>query len=108
MLARLGFGFDLFLPCFGPCNQTVKFVTIGAIGTKCFLVEKTLDPATQTDLVGTTLGANRPAHFAVPAAAKQYHAGTGQPRRQEAKGPQPLRLLVAFTHYTEPITAYQC
>ena len=98
----------LSLPRVGPPDQPVQVITIRAIGAKRFLVEETLDPATQADLVGVTLGADRPTHLAVPATTEQHHADSGHSGGQKAEGPQPLRLLIVLTHNAEPITAYDC
>ena len=48
-------------------KQSFKIVAIRAIAAKGVFIEQALDAATSAHLVGTSLGANRPTHFAVPA-----------------------------------------
>lgn len=52
-----------------PCEQTIEIVAVGSEAAKVLLVEEPLNAAIEANLVGDSLGANRPAHLAVPAAA---------------------------------------
>lgn len=56
-----------------PRNQAVEVVAEGAVGAEGFLVKETLDAATEADLIGMLLIADWPAHFAMPAAAKDQN-----------------------------------
>ena len=54
-----------------PSDQKLQLVAIGAISLKGFLIKQSLDATAQADLVGIALGANRPAHLAVPASPEE-------------------------------------
>lgn len=54
-----------------PGNQSIEIVAIGPVCNKRALVEQALRPASGTNLVGITLGTNRPAHLPVPAPAQE-------------------------------------
>lgn len=88
-----------------PGEQSLQVVTIRAIAAKGILVEEPLDSASCAYLISTALGANRPTHFAVPAASED-HGGTRQAGCEQAHRPQPStstprlrRLLVFFRHH---------
>lgn len=52
------------------CNQTLQVVAIRAIAAEGIFIEEALDAAAKANLVGISLGSDRPAHPAMPAAAK--------------------------------------
>ena len=60
----------------GPGDQTIKFVTVRTVSKESLFIEQSLDSTTEANLVGIALRTHRPAHFAVPAAAKQHYADT--------------------------------
>ncbi len=68
----------------GPGNQAIKIIAVGPVGLEGFLVKQAFDAASHAYLVGVALGANGPAHFAVPATAKHDYGGPGQSRRSQA------------------------
>jgi hypothetical protein len=85
-----------------PGKQSLKIVTVWAVASEGILVEQTLDSAGRTNLIGTTLGADRPTHLAVPA-APENHSRARQACGEQTHGPQPStttphfrRLLVFF------------
>jgi hypothetical protein len=59
-----------------PRNEVLEIVAVWTVSPKHILVEKPFDPTAGANLVGNALGANRPAHPAVPATT-EYHRGTG-------------------------------
>jgi len=67
-----------------PGQEAVQIVTVRAVGAEGLLVEKPLDPAAEANLIGVILSTNWPAHFAVPAAAKQHHSGASKSGGQQA------------------------
>ncbi len=82
MLRRCGFGMELDAAALVHADEAIQIVAIGSVGAEGFLVEEALDAAAEADLVGVIFKANRPAHLAVPATAKDYYAGTRQSRGQ--------------------------
>ena len=97
----------LILRAFGlvPGKQSLKIVTVWAVAAEGILVEQTLDSTGRTNLIGTTLGADRPTHLAVPA-APENHRSARQACSEQAHGPQPStttphfrRFLVFFFHH---------
>ena len=88
-----------------PGKQSLKIVTIWAVAAEGILVEQTLDSTGRTNLIGTTLGADRPTHLAVPT-APENHSSARQACGKQAHGPQPStttphfrRFLVFFFHH---------
>ena len=79
-----------------PGNQALEVVAVRPVGAESFLIKQAFDAAAQANLIGVILRANRPTHFAVPAAAEQHHSGCPQPGDHHAQGPQPTRLLFLF------------
>ena len=71
-------------------NQFVEIVVKRSVGPEPRLVEKSLDSAAQTNLIGMALGAHGPTHLAVPAAAQQQQRDSSQARRHSSGGPQPV------------------
>jgi hypothetical protein len=84
-----------------PRQQTLNVVAVGSVSAKGILVEQALNAAARTYLVGTALGPDGPAHFAMPAAAEEYR-DPGDSGRNQPNGPEPtgalsfLRLLDFF------------
>jgi len=68
-------------------HQAIQIVAVGAIGAERLLVKQAFDAAAQANLVGAVLEAHRPAHFAVPAAAKNHHTGRAQSGSHYAERP---------------------
>lgn len=66
-----------------PSDQPVQFVAERPISTEGSLVEQALDTATEADLVRVTLGTDRPAHLAVPAAAQNQYGSAGNSCRNQ-------------------------
>jgi len=62
-----------------PGNQPIELIAKGAVSPEGPLVEQTLDATAETHLVGVPLGTNRPAHLAMPAAAKDQHGNASNP-----------------------------
>jgi len=81
---RLWLYFQPFSPV--PSKQLLKVVAVGTESLKRILVEEPLDAASGANLVGTTLGADRPAHLAMPA-PPQKDGGASQPGRNQTDGP---------------------
>jgi hypothetical protein len=86
-----------------PGDQLWEIVAIGTVAPERVLIEKPLNAATGTNLVGTALSPDGPAHFAMPASPKD-DGGTRQPGRKQADRPKPagtlvLRRLRFFFHY---------
>jgi len=81
-----------------PSNKTLQLVSVGAIGLEGLLIKKPLDPTSQADLVGISLGTNRPTHLAVPASPQENDCHSRQPRGDNAEGPHPVFLLFNFFH----------
>ena len=52
-----------------PRQQSLQVVTVRSVAAEGFLIEQALDAAPGANLIGTSLGADRPAHLPVPAAA---------------------------------------
>jgi len=61
-----------------PGDKAGQIVAIRAVGAKILLIEQALDPTTEANLIRMILGADRPTHLAMPAAAKNYHPEAGQ------------------------------
>ena len=74
-------------------NESLKIVAIRTIASKSVFIEQALDAATGAYLVGTSLGANRPTHLAVPAPPQNY-GGPGHAGGQKAHGPEPAGALL--------------
>jgi hypothetical protein len=101
---RLNVGIGL-LPAFEfPGDKAIQIVTIGPVGAESLFVEQPLDPTTSTNLVGMILQTNRPAHFAVPAAAKNHQSSSSHSRGHQAQRRCPTRPLFLFTHRPQPVT----
>ena len=79
-------------------KESFKIVAIRAIASKGVFVKQALDAATGAHLVGTSLGADGPAHFAVPAPS-QYHRRSSHPGGQKAHGPEPARAFLLIRNY---------
>jgi hypothetical protein len=75
-----------------PSEKFLEIVTVRAKSPERILVEQALDAAARADLIGATLGANRPAHLAMPASS-QDDRSTSQTGRHQADRPQPTRTL---------------
>ena len=69
-----------------PRKEFLKIVAIGPVSPERNLIEQALDAAARTNLVGTALGANGPAHLAVPASPKDY-GSPRQPGRHQTDRP---------------------
>lgn len=82
-----------------PSDQELQFIAIRAIGLKGFLIKQSLDATAQADLVGITLGANRPAHLAVPASPEENDGHSSQAGGHYTDGPHPVLLLTSFFPY---------
>jgi hypothetical protein len=104
VLRRGGFGLEFSNAIPIPADEAIQVVAIGPVGAEGLFVEEAFDAAAQADLVGVILGANRPAHFAVPAPTEDYYSGTRQSCGQEAQRPQPTRSLFYFTHPPQPVS----
>jgi hypothetical protein len=88
-----------------PGNQSVQIVAVRAVSAKFPFVEQALDSATHANLVGMLLQAHRPAHFAMPTAAKHHQSGACHTCGHHAQRPTPTRLLLLFNHRTQPVTS---
>jgi hypothetical protein len=62
-------GMNLSAPNSVAGHQAIEVVTERTVSAEGFLVEQAFDAATQANLVGVILEANRPTHPAMPAAA---------------------------------------
>ena len=87
----------------GPVNQAVQIVAVGTVRAESLFVEQAFDAAAQADLVGMLLQGDRPAHLAVPAAAKNHQSGPSHPCGHQTKR-CPTRLLFLVTHLPQPVT----
>jgi hypothetical protein len=67
---------DFLLAILIPGDETIQIIGVGPVGTEGVFIEKTLDTATQANLVRVSLRTNWPTHLAVPAASEQYDADT--------------------------------
>ena len=84
-----------------PGEQPLKIIAIRTVAAKGILVEQTLDSAAGTNLIGTSLGSDRPAHPPVPATPKENRRArqpSGHQRPQPART-LPLRRFRFFLHY---------
>jgi len=84
-----------------PRKQPLKIVAVGTVAAEGILIEQTLDSATRTNLVGTALGSDRPAHLPVPA-TPQENRRARQPsghQRPEPTRTLPFRGFRFFLHY---------
>ena len=77
MGGRLGMSLSASNPIAG--YQAIEVVTVRPVSAEGFLVEQPFDAAAQANLVGVILVADRPAHPAMPAAAKKHHSSGSQP-----------------------------
>ena len=79
----------------------MKVVAVGTVAAKDVFVEEVLDSAACADLVGAALGTDGPAHFAVPATAKDHGRSreTGGYQGPEPAGALSLCRLRFFFHY---------
>src|SRR5215469_3847410 len=75
-----------------PCKKFLKIVAVRPVSSERILIEQSLDAATRAHLVGAALGANGPAHLAVPASPKNYGSSC-KTRRHQPDRPQPPRTL---------------
>jgi hypothetical protein len=79
-------------------DQAVQVVAVLAVCAEGLFIEEALDSAAQANLVRVILIADRPAHFTVPATAKNEHGCSGNPGCHDPKGNFPARFLVAYRH----------
>ena len=84
-------------------NQAVEIVAVRSVGAESLLIKQALDAATQANLIGIILEANRPTHLPMPATAEDHDSRRSQPGRNHAQRPQPARLLFLLTHLPQPI-----
>ena len=84
MLHGFGFRFNSFLVRQVPGNQPIQVVTVWPISAERVFIKQALDAATQADLVGVLLQADRPAHLAMPATAKNHQSSPCQPGSHHA------------------------
>jgi len=82
-------GLGMWFPDAVASHQAIQIVAVGAIGAERLLIKQAFDAAAQANLVGAVLEAHWPAHFAVPAAAENHHAGGAQSGSHYAEGPEP-------------------
>jgi hypothetical protein len=87
-----------------PGNQPIQIVAVGSVGAEISFIKQAFDAATDAGLVGVILLADRPAHIAMPAAAKHHQSGPCHARRHHAQRPSPTRLLFLFNHRPQPVT----
>lgn len=73
-----------------PRKQPLKIVAIRTVAAKSILIEQALDSAARTNLVGTALGSDWPAHLPVPASS-QKNRRARQPSGHQR--PEPTRTL---------------
>ena len=95
MLFRCGLRLIFQSPGLIVGNQTLNVVAVWAVAAECVFIEQALDATAGADLVGDSLGANRPTHFAVPA-PPQHDGCASHAGRQQAHGPQPPGTLGFF------------
>jgi len=57
----------------------IQIVAVGSVSAEILLIEKTLDAATQADLIGISVSANRPTHAAMPAAPQKDYGNPSHP-----------------------------
>jgi hypothetical protein len=50
-------------------HQPIEVVVVGSVSAEGLLIEQPFDAASETNLIGMILEANRPTHVTVPAAA---------------------------------------
>jgi len=107
VFVRCGLRLIFQSPCLIVGSQTLDVVAVWAVAAEGVFIEQTLDSAAGADLVGDSLGANRPTHFAMPAAAENDRR-SGHAGRQQAHGPQPpgtlgfLRVLILLGFHHKP------
>ena len=53
-------------------KEALKVVAVGAVPAEAVFIEQPLDTTARANLIGNALGADRPAHLAVPAAAEDH------------------------------------
>jgi hypothetical protein len=99
----LGFGRNLVPSRTVAGHQLIEVVTVRSVSAEGLLIEQAFDAAAEANLVGAILEANRPTHFAVPAATKDHYSGRPQTRGNHEQRPQPTRLLFLFTHLRQPV-----
>lgn len=75
-----------------PGKELLKIIAVGAMSPERVLVKQALDAATCANLISAALGANGPAHLAVPASSKDDR-GASQTGRHQTDRPQPPRTL---------------
>ena len=85
-------------------NQPVEVIAVRSVRAESFFIEEALDATPEADLIGAILEANRPAHSAVPAAAKNYDSRRSQPSGNHTQRPHPTRLLFLVTHDLQPLS----
>ncbi len=78
-------------PGFIPGLELVQVVAVGAIAGKTGFIKQALNATPQTNPVGASLNAERPAHLTVPAATHHDHGGAGNPSGDDSSGPEPTQ-----------------
>lgn len=76
-----------------PSDQPRQFVAVGTVGNEALFIKQTLNATACTHLIRIALRADRPAHFAMPAAPEEDHCCSRQTRSHQAERPLPTRLL---------------
>jgi len=85
------------LPAFPvPSRKFIQIIAIRAVAGEGGLIEQALDAATKADLIGASLHSDGPAHFAVPAAARDQDGESSQAGSRHADGHKPTRLTFLF------------
>ena len=80
-----------------PGDEPIQLVTVRTVGAECLFIEKPLDAAAEANLIRMLLVAHRPAHFAMPATAKNQHCSASYSRGYQTEGNLPAGLLF-FCH----------
>ena len=70
-----------------PGNEAIEVIAVRSVSTEGLLIKQTFDATTEANLIRVILEAHRPAHFAVPAAAKNHHTGRAQSGSHYAERP---------------------
>jgi hypothetical protein len=81
-----------------PRKQPLKIVAVGTVAAEGILIEQALDSAARTNLVGTTLGSDGPAHLPVPATPQEKRRAR-QPSGQQRPEPTPTRRFRGFRFF---------
>ena len=78
MFPGFDFGSDFVPAILIPGDEAIQIIGVGPVGTEGVFIEKTLDAATQANLVRVSLRTNRPTHPAMPATADHHNGGSSQ------------------------------